>query len=182
MTILKNAAALALCLLLASCASLIGPQDVEIPLNKMQDRLDERFPLRHRVLEVFEVTLSRPALGLVPDAQRVALATDTEVRPPFTREVWLGRLAVSGSIFLDNASNAVRLRNARVDEFRLDGVNPEAQRHLTRLANVLLKNVYTDIAIYTFRPEDLRRYGVQFRPTGVRIGRDAIIVRLEPVR
>lgn len=182
MTILKKAAALALCLLLASCASLVGPQDVEIPLSKMQGRLDERFPLRHRVLEVFDVTLARPQLGLIQNAQRVSLATDTEVRPPFTRDAWLGKLAVSGSIFLDNANNAVRLRDARVDEFVLDGVNPEAQRHLARLANVLLKNVYTDIAIYTFRPEDLRRYGVQFRPTGVRIARDAIVIRLEPVR
>ena len=182
MTILKKAATLVLCLLLASCAGMIGPQDVEIPLNKMQQRLDERFPLRHRVLEVFEVTLVRPQLTLVPERDRVSLGTDTEVRPPFTRDLWMGRLTVSGRLFLDNASNAVRLRDATVDEFRLDGVNPEAQRHLTRLANVLLTNVYTDIAIYTFRPEDLRRYGVQFRPTRVRVAPGAIIVTLEPVR
>ena len=182
MTILKNAATLVLCLLLASCASLIGPQDVEIPIDKMQRHLDQRFPLKRRVLEVFEVTLVRAQLGLVPEADRVSLGTDIEIRPPFTSDVWTGKLSVSGRIFLDNANNAVRLRDATVDEFRLDGVNPEAQRHLTRLANVLLTNVYTDIAIYTFRPEDLRRYGVQFRPTRVRVAPGAIIVTLEPVR
>lgn len=182
MTTLKNAAILMLCLLLASCAGMIGPQEVAIPLHKMQQRLDDRFPLRHRVLEVFEVTLARPELSLVSDRDRVSLATDTEVRPPFTRELWRGNLAVSGRIFLDNANNAVRLRDATVDDFKLDGVQPGAQRTLTRLANVLLTNVYTDIAIYTFRPEDLRRYGVQFRPARVRIAPGAIIVTLEPVR
>lgn len=182
MTFLGKAAALAMCLLLASCAGLVGPQDVEISRDKMQQRLEQRFPLQHRVLEVFEVTLARPQLDMMPAAGRVSLATDTEVRPPFTRDVWLGRLAVSGRIFLDNDNHAVRLRDASVDEFRLDGVNPDAQRYLTRLANVLLAQVYSDIAIYTFRPEDLRRYGVQFRPTQVRIARDAIIVTLEPVR
>lgn len=182
MTILKNAAALALCLMLASCASLIGPQDIELPLHKMQHRLEERFPLRHRVLELFEVTLARPRLALMADTGRVGLATDVQVRPPFTSEAWTGRLAVSGSVFLDNANNAVRLRDATVDEFRLDRVHPDAQRHLTRIANVLLGSVYRELPIYTFRPEDLRRLGVQFRPTRVRIARDAIIVTLEPVR
>ncbi|MFD2364896.1 DUF1439 domain-containing protein [Pseudoduganella sp. GCM10020061] len=182
MSILKRAAALTLCLLLASCASLVGPQDVAIPLEKIQSRLEERFPVRHRVLEVFEVTLARPQPRLFPETERIALGSDIEVRPPFTRDVWMGDLGVSGRVFLDNASNAVRLREARVDQFRLDGVNPDAQRHLSRLANVLLTNVYSDIAVYNFRPEDLRRYGVQFRPTRVRIARDAIVVTLEPVR
>ncbi|HEU4850604.1 MAG TPA: DUF1439 domain-containing protein [Telluria sp.] len=182
MTILKKAAALALCLLLASCASMVGPQDVEIPLSKLQSRLEERFPARHRVLELFEVTLARPGLRLLPEADRVALSTDTEVRPPFTSELWMGSLAVSGRVFIDNGSNSLRLRDATVDDFRLDGIKPDAQRHLTRIANVLLKNVYSDISVYTFRPEDLRRYGVQFRPTRVRIAPNAIVVTLEPVR
>jgi hypothetical protein len=182
MTILKKAAALALCLLLASCASVVGPQDVEIPLPKMQARLEDRFPARHRVLELFEVTLARPQVRLLPETDRVALATDTEVSPPFTREVWMGMLAVSGRVFIDNGSNSVRLRDATVDAFRLDGMNSEAQRQLARIANVLLKNVYSDISVYTFRPEDLRRYGVQFRPTRVRIASNAIVVTLEPVR
>ena len=182
MKILQRVTVLALCLLLASCASMFGPRDVDIPLSKVQARLDERFPVRHRVLEMFEVTLARPRMQLLPDFQRVALASDTEVRSPFTAEVWLGVLAVSGRVELDNANNAVRLRDARVDDFRLDGVSPNAQRHLTRLANVLLANVYSDIPVYTFRPEDLRRAGVQFRPTRVRIARDAIVVTLEPVR
>ncbi|HEY1043417.1 MAG TPA: DUF1439 domain-containing protein [Telluria sp.] len=182
MTILKKAAVLVSCLLLASCALFLGPQDVAIPLDKMQARLDERFPLQHRVLEVFRVTLARPQLGLIPEAERVSLGTDIEVRQPFSSGVWMGKLSVSGRIFIDNANNAVRLRDASVDAFRLDGVHPDAQRHLARIANVLLTNVYTDIAIYTFRPEDLRRYGVQFRPTRARIARDAIIVTLEPVR
>lgn len=182
MTMLKKLAVLALCLLLASCASMVGPQDIEIPLAKMQARLGERFPVRHRVLELFEVTLSRPQIGLLPETGRIALATGTEVRPPFTSERWLGMLAVSGRVFIDNGSNSIRLRDASVDDFRLDGIHPDAQRHLTRIANVLLTNVYSDIQVYTFRPEDLHRYGVQFRPTRVRIAADAIVVTLEPVR
>lgn len=182
MKTLQRAAVLALCLLLASCASMFGPRDVEIPLYKAQARLDERFPIHHRVLGMFEVTLARPRMQLLPDSQRVALATDTEVRAPFTAETWLGVLAVSGRVELDHANLAVRLRDARVDDFRLDGMSPNAQRNLTRLANVLLANVYSDIPVYTFRPEDLRRAGVQFRPTRVRIAGDAIVVTLEPVR
>lgn len=182
MKTLQRAAVLALCLLLASCASMFGPRDVEIPLYKAQARLDERFPIHHRVLGMFEVTLARPRMQLLPDSQRVALATDTEVRAPFTAETWLGVLAVSGRVELDHANLAVRLRDARVDDFRLDGMSPNAQRNLTRVANVLLANVYSDIPVYTFRPEDLRRAGVQFRPTRVRIAGDAIVVTLEPVR
>ena len=54
----KFAAPLMMAGLLAACAGLIGPREVELPQERLQTSLDRKFPLHQRALGVFE------ALGL----------------------------------------------------------------------------------------------------------------------
>jgi hypothetical protein len=44
----------ALTLLLASCASLLGPRDVEIPLSTLQQAVSRKFPFNSRYLELLD--------------------------------------------------------------------------------------------------------------------------------
>ena len=53
--------------LLAACSSLIGPRQVELPQERMQQNLDCKFPLHHRVLGIFEVELSHPQLAILAE-------------------------------------------------------------------------------------------------------------------
>jgi len=49
------AVALLACGLLAACSTLIGPRQVELPLERLQQSLVRKFPMHHRVLTVFDV-------------------------------------------------------------------------------------------------------------------------------
>jgi hypothetical protein len=180
---LRNGAALLLVSgVLAACASLVGPRQVDIPLHKLQAGLDRRFPLNNRALELFDIQLSRPQLSLLPDTERVALTMDAVVAPPFLKQSWSGRMALSGRLYVDAGRGAVMLADARVDQFAVDGMDEGRQRQFGKVANVLMGKVVHDVPVYSFRMEDLRYAGVQFVPTRISTRADALVVTLEPVR
>ncbi|WP_313165900.1 DUF1439 domain-containing protein [Massilia oculi] len=165
--------------LLASCSSLIGPRQVELPLHKLQAGLDKRFPVNERLLELFDVQLTSPQLAIQPDQDRVALAVEASVAPPFAR-AWTGNIAFSGRLYVDPGRAAVMMAEPRVDSLRLG--NPEAERHLTRVANGLIDTVARDMPVYTFEQKDLRYAGVQFVPTRIQTTRTGLVVTLEPAK
>ena len=167
---------------LASCASLVGPRQVEIPLAKLQAGVDRRFPLNNRALELFDIQLSRPQLTLLAGSDRVSLAMDAYVAPPFMKQSWSGSLALSGRLYVDAARSAVLMADPHVDRFTIDGMDESRQRQLGKVANVLVGKVISDVPVYSFRMEDLRYAGVQFIPTRIATTPDALVVTLEPAR
>ena len=178
---LRLIAGLAGASLLASCASFGGPRKVEIPLHKLQSGLERRFPANHRLLEVFNIQLSRPALSLQPEADRVALALEASVAPPFSRDTWSGSLAFSGRLYVDPGRAAVMMAEPRVDHLAI-GAGPEAERQLTRVANSLVDMVVRDMPVYSFNPDELRYAGIQFIPTRIETTRSGLLVTLEPAK
>jgi len=167
-------------ILLIGCANLVGPRLVDLPLSKLQAGMDRRFPMNNKILELFEVELTRPQLALMPDSGRVALTLDAAVAPPFMRQSWRGNMALSGRLYIDAARNAVLMAEPRVDRLSVDGADESRQRQLTRVAGVLLEQVVADMPVYTFRPEDLSYAGVQFVPTHITTNANGLVITVEP--
>lgn len=167
--------------LLSSCASLSGPRQVEIPLHKLQAGLERRFPVNNRLMQIFDIRLSRPLLALQPEADRVALALEAAVSPPFASNAWSGSVSFSGRLYVDPGRSAVMMAEPRVDRLVL-GANPEAERQLTRVANTLIDTVVRDLPVYSFDMQDLRYAGVQFIPTRIQTTRTGLLVTLEPAK
>jgi hypothetical protein len=168
--------------LLASCAGLVGPRQIDIPLYKMQAGLDRRFPLNNRALELFDIQLSRPQLSLLAESDRVGLTMDANVAPFFLKQSWSGRLALSGRLYVDASRGAVFMADPHVDQFLVDGMDEGRQRQLGKVANFLMDKVVRDVPVYSFRMEDLRYAGVQFVPTRISARPDALVVTVEPAR
>jgi hypothetical protein len=177
-----GALALAASGLLASCASIVGPRRVELSQARLQAGLERRFPLRNRLLELFDVQLTHPQLAILAQSERVGLTLDAAVSPPFLRQSWRGTLGLSGRLLLDGAQNAVFLTDARVDRFDIEGIDAGRARDLRHAADLLVSQLVRDLAVYTFHPEDLRYAGVQFVPTRLETVPGALVVTLEPVK
>jgi hypothetical protein len=175
-----SAAALAACGLLASCASLVGPRRVELPQARLQAGLERRFPLHNKMLELFDVQLTNPRLTILPDSDRISLALDVSVAPPFLRQSWQGTLVLSGQLVLDAPRNAVFISATHVDRFEVAGLDANRTRDLAHAADLLVNQLVHDMAVYTFKPEDLRFAGVQFVPTRLETAPGALFVTLEP--
>ncbi|MES2106662.1 MAG: DUF1439 domain-containing protein [Pseudomonadota bacterium] len=168
--------------LLASCAGLIGPRQLDVPVERLQQGLERRFPLNNRVMTLLDVQLTHPQLTMLPESGRVALALDLNVAPPFIKQSWSGNLALSGRLVIDNARNAVFINDARVDTINISGVDEERQRQFRLVASVVADKLIKDVPIYSFRPEDLRIAGVQFVPTGIMTTSRGLLLNFEPAR
>lgn len=173
---------LAAAALLAGCATLTGPREVEVPLERLQRGLEQRFPLQQRALGVFELQLSRPQVSVLRDNDRLALSADVSVTSPLLRQSLQGSVALSGRLLVDNVRNAVVLTDAHIDRFTVGGTDERTQGQLTAAANVVVERLVRDVPVYNFRPDELRYLGVQYIPTTIHTTRDGLSVRFEPAK
>jgi len=164
---------------LTSCATILGPRDVDLPLSKLQAGLDRRFPMDNRLLELFDLRLSRPQLAILP-GDRVALTVDASVAQSFLRNPLSGSLAFSGRLYVDPAKNGVYLAEPRLERFTITGLDASVSRQLSRAANGLLDKAMVDIPVYSFRMDELRYAGVQYVPTRIATTATGLRVSLEP--
>jgi len=178
----KVAAPLMLAGLLAACAGLIGPRQVELPQERLQSSLERKFPMHQRVLGVFEVELSHPRLAVLPENDRVALTIDLGVSPLLARQSWHGSMLVSGRLRVDSANNAIYIADAHVDRFIVDNMDEGKQQQLASVANLLSDKVIRDVPVHTFKPEELRYAGVQFVLTGIDTRPGGLVARLQPAQ
>ena len=168
--------------LLASCANLVGPRRIELPQARLQAGLERRFPLHNRMLELFDVQLTHPQLAIQPESDRVALTLDVSVAPPFLRQSWSGTMALSGHLVLDASRSAVFLSDTHLDRFDIDGMDGARAHDLGSAADALVNSLVRDVAVYSFRPDDLHYAGIQFVPTRLETTPGALVITLEPVR
>src|SRR5882672_7383570 len=59
-------------LLAAGCAGLFGPRTIDVPEARLQQIVARQFPLKSRVLELFDIDVAAPRLTLLPEANRIA--------------------------------------------------------------------------------------------------------------
>lgn len=178
----KFAAPLMMAGLLAACAGLIGPREVELPQERLQTSLDRKFPLHQRALGVFEVELSHPRLAIMPENDRVALTVDLGVTPLLARQSWHGSMLISGRLRVDSPRNAIYIADAHVDRFILDNLDEGKQNQLASVANLLSDQVIREVPVHTFRPEDLRYAGVQFVLTSIDTRPGGLVAKLQPAQ
>ena len=179
--LLAGLAAISGAALLASCASVLGPREVDLPLHKLQAGIDRRFPVDNRLLELFDVRLSRPQLNVLP-GDRVSLTVEASVAQSFLRNPLAGTLAFSGRLYIDQARSGVYLAEPRIERFAVSGIDESVQRQLARAANGLLDRALLDIPVYSFRMEELRYAGVQYVPTRIATTANGLRVSLEPAQ
>ncbi|MYM67929.1 DUF1439 domain-containing protein [Pseudoduganella sp. FT55W] len=179
---LKRYALFAAALLLAACATLIGPREVSLPQEKLQASLERKFPLHQRVLGVFEVELSHPQLAILAENDRVALTVELGVTLLLARQSWRGSMVVSGRLRVDSFSNAIYIADAHVDRFNVAGLDEGKQNQLASVANLLSDKVIRDMPVHSFRPEELRYAGVQFVLTGIDTRPGALVAKLQPAQ
>lgn len=168
--------------LLSGCAGLIGPRQIDLSQDRLQQSMERRFPLHQRALGVLDVELSHPQLTILDQNDRVSLSLDASVAPLLARQSWNGSMAISGRLTVDRARNAVYLSDAHVDRFVFDGLDEGRQHQVASVANLLSEKVVRDIPVYTFRPEDLRYAGVQFALTNIGTKPGALVATVEPAQ
>lgn len=168
--------------MLSSCAALLGPRNVEIPLERLQQTIAGRFPFNNRYLELIDVRVANPRVSLQAGTNRILTSMDASVAPPFMEKSWTGNLAVSGQLKVDPSRSALVLSEPRVETLNIDGMDSRFASYFTRAAGLLAEQLLQDMPVYTFRPDEFRYGGVNFLPTKITTGTSSLVVTFEPAK
>jgi hypothetical protein len=160
------------------CAGLGGPPTVTLSERELAALLTQSLPVDRRLAEVFDVTLSRPRLRLLPERNRLAAEIAVQARERVLGVAWRGTLDFDAALRWEPRDHSVRLAQVRVNDLRSDGAMPDAAtRGAERLAGAIVERVIEDLSLYALpaeRAEPLRRNGlapgaVTVTPRGVEI-------------
>lgn len=173
---------LLICGLLSACAHLMSTRDVSIPLARLQENMERRFPFQHRALEMFDIRLHTPRLSLIPAENRIMANFEAVLMPPLTSKTWRGTLAISGGFRIDAARNAIFLRDARLEDFSVNGADAAYKRQISQIGSLLLERILKDMPIYTLQPEQMRLLGTDFTLAKITTQANALVVSFEPVK
>jgi len=168
--------------LLSGCASLLPPQEIEIPLSRLQQSIQKKFPYTERYFSLLDVTLSNPVLSTQPAADRMLIALDAQVLPPLIKTPWQGELLVSGSLRIDPARRVVLLTEPRLENIKLDAATSSYTSRVARLGKQLAEDLIGETVLYTFAPDAFVVAGKRFVPTGITTRKDSLVVSFEPAK
>ena len=168
--------------LLSGCASLLPPQEIEIPLSRLQQSIHKKFPYTERYFGLLDVTLSNPVLSTQPAADRMLIALDAQVLPPLVKTPWQGELLVSGSLRIDPVRRAVLLTEPRLENIKLDAATGTYTSRLARLGTQLAEDLIGETVLYTFAPDAFVVAGKRFVPTRITTRKDSLVVSFEPAK
>ncbi len=168
--------------LVSGCASLLPPQEIDIPLSRLQKSAERNFPVKARYLDLFDVTVSNPRLSLQPAADRLVLGLDALVQPPLIKTPWQGELLVSGVLRIDPVRRAVILTEPRLENIKLDAATGSHTSRLARLGTQMAEDLLNDRVLYTFAPDAFVVAGQRFVPTRITARNNSLVVSFEPAK
>ncbi|MBT9597027.1 MAG: hypothetical protein IV094_13680 [Vitreoscilla sp.] len=151
-------ATLLLALFLAGCAGLLGPRSVVYSENELNQMLAKRFPLDKQVLNLLDVSLSRPQLTLRPEVGR--LSTEFEIRASerLLGRAWQGRLLLDYGLRLERSDYSLRLVSPRVVAASLDRADRDRPPVAAeRLGSLLVETLLDDLVLHRLKPEQVER-------------------------
>jgi hypothetical protein len=173
---------LATAIVLTACVGLLAPREIEFPLYKLQQSMDRHFSLnsRHRTLTLLDINVSNPKLALQPQSNRVLTMMDATIAPPFMKNAWKGRFAISGGLQFDPARNAIVLVDPKMEDIVLEGVDAAVSRQVTKLGGLLAEEILNGMALYTLQSDDLQYAGTRYLPVNIVVKQNSLVITLVP--
>lgn len=158
-------------LLVSACASLLVPEAYDVSLLEMQSKVATQFPLKKDFLnQSASLELSRPALALIPQQERIAAEFTYRARALGQRPLE-GSLRIRSGLYYDASSQSLRLRDVALDSITSSLNAPRwIQNGLQLAAEQLLKTSLENYTVYQVKPAQLST----MQSLGLRIGQPQI--------
>jgi hypothetical protein len=174
---LRRAALVIVLLALAGCAGLGGERVLHVPHADLQALLDKRFPVRQRMLDLFELQLSNPRLQLRPEMNR--LGTEIDVRGIASARTFDAVLALTYALRYEPGDATVRLAQPRIERLEgADGTRLPAQAR--PLVQALGEAALDGLVLYRLSPERSRALRASgYRPSALKVTADGIDISFE---
>ncbi len=162
--------------LVAGCAS-IGSRNMTLSQADLQSRIERQFPRERRLFEVFDITVAKPLVRLVPERNRISTEMELVAIERLSGRALRGNLSLDHALRFEPSDATVRLTNVKVNEMRLEVGGTALQGQLARLSALVTERLLDDLVIYRVsdeKREALRALGMQgaevaITPRGVEV-------------
>ena len=166
--------------LLPGCSSIpFLSGEIRITADELTQKMARRFPLEKSVAGLLEVTLARPIVELDAVENRLLTSFDVSVKLPLSSKSITGTLKISGRPEYAAATQALYLRDARVDRIRMEKMPDALSAALAKAASSLAKDALEDKPLYTFKPADFTKYGVRYEPDRIEVRPDVLVLKVK---
>ena len=174
-------AATAVSVSLAACASTTFPfipSHYTFSQQQVQDAVQRKFPYQRTMSQLFDVALTNPVVGLLPDTNRISVQLDAHLASPFLQQPVDGIFTLSSQLAYDSASHSVVLVSPHVDSVNVSGGAQAYSQQINAAAGLLATQLLTNYPIYTFKPEQLQFAGMHYEPGTITILTNGIRVQI----
>jgi hypothetical protein len=163
--------------LLASMA----PRSVNVPAERLQQAITERFPIKQRLADVLELEVLPPRLSLLPASNRLATDVDLNVADRLMGGRYSGTIALDFGLRFEPSDNTIRMMGARVNRVSLAGVPEPYQTAISRNAPRLAERLFDNRVLHQFSDKDLSLVtGLGLEPGEITVTPKGLTVTLVP--
>jgi Protein of unknown function (DUF1439) len=142
------------------------------------EAVTRKFPYRRTLAQVFELSLSNPAIGFEPDVNRIAVTADVALVSPFLQQPVNGSMTLNTQLIYDAPSLSVLLKSPQVERTAFGESAAQYQQQINAALAVAATQLLDNYPIYTFKPEQLTFAGAQFEPGAIAVQRDGIRIEI----
>jgi hypothetical protein len=132
---------------LGACVA-FDPRNVTLSQAELQALLERQFPRQQRLMELLDVSLTKPSLRLVPERNRIATALDLAATERLSGRMLRGSLAIEHALRYEPSDATLRLANVKVDDIKLELAGTPLSGQVARLGAMLAERALDDFVIY----------------------------------
>lgn len=153
--------------------------EVRMSADELTQKMQRRFPVDKSVAGLLDVTLSSPRIDLSETDNRIATHFLVNVRLSLSNKSVTGSMKVSGRPEYVAASRALYLRDARIEQIRMDSMPDALSAALAKAATSIARETLESKPLHNFRADDFTRYGVQYEPEHIFVRGDQLVLALK---
>ena len=159
----------------------MAPRSVNVPEERLQQALAERFPIKQRLADVLELEVLPPRLSLLPASNRLATDIDLNVADRLMGGRYSGNIAFDFGLRFEPSDNTIRMTGARVNRVSMAGVPEPYQTAITRNAPRLAERLFDNRVLHQFSDKDLSLVnGLGLEPGEITVTPQGLNVTLVP--
>jgi hypothetical protein len=131
-----------------------GPS-YKVSAEQLQRLIDERFPTRLPVGNLFNLDVESPRLRLLPELNRLASEMVMHAAGPALRRSYRGSFDVDFALRYEPGDQSIRAHELRVHSFRLPGLPPQTLKLLDAYGQALAEQALLEVVVHRLRPREL---------------------------
>lgn len=167
--------------LLSGCQGFGVPRSLHYGVGELQDMLARQCPLRRRVLEVVDLTLTNPRVAVQPGEHRLWTAFDLAAEDRLFGGRADARLSLAYGLRYEPSDRSLRLQDVRVLSLEVASGGAALHGRSQRVGELAAELLLEGRTLWRMKPDLASRLdAVGVAPQGVRVDDDGVTITLGP--